>query len=1454
MALLTPALVAQRDDTGRGKFASATLPESNEALLFSSRVEEAIQVGDYRLAVELIDRLRGLPGGLVAAPASRTYYPVWRQAFRLLAQLPEQGVELYRQLHDAEVSARFEEAVAAADLNALRELFHDYRLGSAWPAIGVELAAHLLDRGAYGEAIEVLREISESGVGVTPEHKAQLAVALASVGAARPAARLLAELRADPDLKAQPEWRERVEQLDRWFTALRSDGPAAVAQPPHVLAPCIEAGAVWTLALLPEVRAQFVDEGHDIAQAIDVFRRLPLQRPVLAEQTLVVRMHGRLWAIDAGTLMLRWRVAERPADRAAAVFPGAVPGAGRKGHPPLSYDTQLLISNHLQHAVAVGFGKVYTVEGLTLLEAEVGALGRRPFAAARGSGHRNELVARELNSGRIVWRTAAEPADPLFDVAFQDAPLVVGEALVAPIKRGDDLSLAVIDPADGRLMREVALVGPPTYFSKEGGRCRIVSDETTLYVCTGNGVIAALARDDLSWKWATVYPSTLAERLGQLWWQPPKNEEEGGVDPPVIADDVLIVAPVDSDPPAIFALDRFSGRERWRISRREYPFLIGAVRGGLVVGGHALTCLDSGDPGGRPPRWKSVPLQITGRAAVREERVYVPTREGIVVLDGRTGKVLADQIEAAASERGAASADRDDPGGPEREARARPAPSATPDRTANLFVSSDALFSVSPCRVVKYPDLRRLRARYDALAEEEAASDRVELIRAWLDALGGRFGDAVARLQARPFGDSQLSVARDRLLTYVFLGLARRAPAGEDRLDWLQRALALADSPQAAARLAITIGRALEEGGRLLDALRHYGEVICQPDACYVADTGDADRHVADWLHAAERIRAIYGEVPAEAAAQMLSRALAGGDRGEDRVTSLQRLRVALANEPLGERVDWLLSLQKLSPELKLQYLPKRDPPGLPAGLHRRLHLERWDTHVSLGLLDEARKDRVAWQARSVDSETHGPTASQPIAFEPLSPQKERERVEAIKLAFRKLEQAGGEPFTWVGAPQWKIERAELLLDPRRPLSGLRPWMLVADLGHGRIELVHAYKHQFPQRQTEDRMMKGWVDSGAAYGLARTDRRSEWDEGRRSVWPVIVYHQLAAVPVRGGLVCVGLGPERYAGRRQWEYAVPEWDDVPAGFAYRSVAGPRGVYFAPDHDRVVLVGWFDGQMWWQRDLPGVTIDRLHLSDEQLVIVSDDRRIWVTDATFGRHLRRVETGTPAPRRIDVVGDTIVVWGPESVRGLASDTLREIWTRPCPPVDDSVTVPARPWLAYRTRGELEWHLLDVRRGEPVFDTSLGVFDGISAIVAGADRLFVAGHADRPGGDEEARVARLIALDPVDGTGHWSRDFATPVAVNPTQLAAHPEYIPVLLAGSAERRDGSGESDLPAIQLINKRDGELGERVSIKEDYRPVVEASCDMYMLATPTRMIVQAGGNLIAYGNSPLRPAP
>lgn len=1442
---LATAALAQGVRAANHSLAHATLPESNEALLITSRIDDALKVGDHRLALELVERLKDTRQGVVASPVGRTYYPVWRQALRVMDRFPQPAIDLYRRLNDPEVTTRFTEAAAAGDVQTLRELFRNSRLSSVWPEIGVELASRLLDDGLYGEAIETLLELDHANVGSRLETRGQLVAALGCAGAVARAEKLLNELRRDPELVGDQERRTRLDQIDRWLSA-RSRGPlAGLIEGGRGFEPALGAGAIWMHALATDARAAACVDSEELARAVASKSMLPLHSPVVAGGALALRVGGGLWVYDCETLALRWDAPESLSEGDAEPAVGMAPEENIEPDSRLSPNVESLLRDHLRHAVAIECGLVLTIEGAGFGASETGRPPPLPFGPSPPRRGRNELVARDLVDGRVVWRTGGDPSSALFDVVFQDAPIAIDDTLALPVQRGEELSLAVISVSDGSLTREVPIVGPPTSLAVAGGSCLLTGDETSVYVCTGAGVIAALARDDLSWKWAAVYPSSLARTRGQLWWQPTRVTEDVSVDRPVVVDDLLIAAPLDSE--EIFALDRFDGAERWRLPRGEYPFLIGATRFGVILGGQTLVCLDPHDPRGVEPLWESVPLQITGRSVIRQDNILTPTRDGIVVIDGRNGKVTSDQYRLCSSDSGAA---------------ALISPSDAPSASANLALSEDAVFSVSPERVVKYPDVALARARCEEAAGSGRDANRTALVRSWLDAFEGEYGAALARLREWRPPNARLAEARERLLTRVYLGLARDADGGDDRLAWLRRAADLSGVNGASASLAVAIGRTLEQAGRWDDALRHYGDMLFQRGAAVAIDPRDSDRRVAQWLYAAGRIRGISGKASGGSLERLVQRVsgessdsliidLASADGAAELAPGLQRLRVALAGHPSGSQADLGLCLARVSPELKIRYFAD-DNGDTPATFRRRLLLERWDVYASLGLLDQARTDGEEWRARYAAALLESDDLTPAPAYG-LTPAEEQRRVAAIELALRKLAQTRGEPFSESVTRQWKAEHAELIIDPRQASGGGDPWLLVADLERRQIQLINSYKRQHAQRQTDDALTNASASSPMETGVPRGVG------GARQAWPAAVNGHLAAVPIRGGLVCVGMGPERYAGRRQWEYAVSQWSEPPEDFVERSAAGEHGVYFSPRRDRVVMVGWEDGELWWRRDLPGVAIERLHLTsgkrgaDARLLIISDDQRIWAADALDGRKIQRIDTGTATPRHIDVVDETIIVWGPDFVAGIDAATLQRLWTRPGEPLADSLAVFRRPWVAFRTVDEDEWRLLDVATGEPVFDATIGRFDGMSAVVDDGETILAAGLVTTDESEGDRFIMRVAAFRRFDGEHAWTRDIKTDAPLNVTQLTAHRSLIPVLLT---PEQPGVPvvEQDRPAIQFVDKRDGVVGEPISIKHDYRIVPEAGCEMSILATSSRIIVQVGGNLIAYGQSPLRKTP
>ena len=104
------ALQAQTRSRVPRQAQTAALPESNEAMLLAGQAGEAVKLGDFRLAIELIEQIMDLPDALVANPDHPVYYPVWRQARRLLRALPPDGLTYYRQIVDPEAAVSFREA------------------------------------------------------------------------------------------------------------------------------------------------------------------------------------------------------------------------------------------------------------------------------------------------------------------------------------------------------------------------------------------------------------------------------------------------------------------------------------------------------------------------------------------------------------------------------------------------------------------------------------------------------------------------------------------------------------------------------------------------------------------------------------------------------------------------------------------------------------------------------------------------------------------------------------------------------------------------------------------------------------------------------------------------------------------------------------------------------------------------------------------------------------------------------------------------------------------------------------------------------------------------------------------------------------------------------------------------------------------------------------------------
>lgn len=1427
LAVAVVPLVAQ---VQRAIPATATLPESNEAAILTGGVQEALQAGDMRLAIRRIEQIMDLGGELVAGADGRTYQPVWRHARRLFSQIGPAGVEIYRTIYDAEVAARFREARDRVELDTLRELFRRYPLASSAAEIGRELAGLLLDRGAYAESLEILREMERSGFPAQPTDRAMRIVALTKIGAwsaAQREAEALQRETADGDASA-----ERLRQVRTWMQRQRTS--AGPGDENHPLEPMLQTWRRWEEPL-SDGSGSMIEEDESIAAAVTRKRRLPLIRPLVVDDLLIVRSRGVIWALDELTLAVRWRVPEGTgvavtnsggtASRVRIRMLGAAGGlqiidGDISDDADVSSDLRELLYAHQRCAISEGFQRVFTVEP--------GVLGPLDFSRMQRIGEmapwRNELVARDLATGSVTWRIGADPTAELYGAAFLDVPVVVGGNLAVAVQFQNELRICVLDPRNGRLLRMATVVGQPLYLPPDGGVCRLVADETTIYVSTGNGVVAAFGSDTLQWKWATLYPSNIGARFRETWRVGPEPKEFPS-EPPVLSADLLILSPPDSG--ERIALDRFSGQERWRVSRADEPFLFGACESGVLIAGNHVVAVDDAD--GATIRWRSVPLEITGRGAVRGDRLYVPTREGVVTLDTRNGRVVADQWTG-----------RD----VQRETKA--------PYSANIAISGSAVFCVSPNVAVRFPDADATERLAGELLARGGAAGRAHLARAWLRMLQRDYQSALSEIEQIQAEDT-LSPARDKLLGAVFVALSRTSESREERLNWLRQANSLTRSPETAARLAILIGDALEEGRNWPEALSHYRELLLREPVLTMVRSDESGLLVSTDSHAAERIRAVLSGMEAGLVREFLDALLAEAER----LSPADLYKVIGVMPPGAARraAERKLLQRNIKPELALPLLSATLDPAMEDAERRSALLDRWEIHTALGMLDEARADATAWKML-VSETTTAPASGESSESTSGGADEITRRVERIGRSMRKLELNIESPFTEELRRRWKIDNAEILFDPLEPMTMSGPWFLMRDNEQMQIALVAA-------RSGERRLPTPELIAGAASAVSRSaeaeDIRLLWQQPFDGAFSetsrvAFVHEQKAAVVVPGGVVCVGLGPERRGGQRLWDRVISEWPTPPANIESRLRVCTEGVVVTPRPGRIQLLRWQDGKPAWQRDVTGGSIRQLEVSGGRLLCVTDDGRLHAMRIDNGADEIRsaLELGTISA--ISAVNGRLIAWTDSARMGLDARTLAVTWSVPNEGFETQKRVHGVALLAYQPRSGRPWRVIDPVDGRSLYPEGLEVGGEVRAWAADDARIYVSTDAsDAIGEFSRSSKWRISAFSRGSGAREWTYEFDSPTDTGVTQLLGHTTWIPILVSRTASGMNFREGAPL-SLLLIDKRSGAVTEPRSIGKDFDRRGGSGGATGLLVTPSRIIVQHNGVLAAYGSSAAEAMP
>ena len=133
---------------------------------------------------------------------------------------------------------------------------------------------------------------------------------------------------------------------------------------------------------------------------------------------------------------------------------------------------------------------------------------------------------------------------------------------------------------------------------------------------------------------------------------------------------------------------------------------------------------------------------------------------------------------------------------------------------------------------------------------------------------------------------------------------------------------------------------------------------------------------------------------------------------------------------------------------------------------------------------------------------------------------------------------------------------------------------------------------------------------------------------------------------------------------------------------------------------------------------------------------------------------------------------------------------------------------------------------------------------------RLLVAGRSVSDAGN---RLPRMLAaaLDLGTPAELWRYVSDSAVEVNRTQLTANREWIP-FLAISERDEDTLNLRDV-RLALLSSADGKVVESRDIREHVERRTPYECLPWIIATPTRIVVQCAGTVVAFGAAPLERA-
>ena len=1453
--LIQGGKVVRRVPPGFNADAAPMLIDTSAPVLnLLQRADEGIARADWKLVIDSLQRVIDDPEGTWvgrsdgAGDEGTLYESSRRQAVRVLASLPPEGLRAYRLLYDGQAKRLFDRARAEHDSSALQWITSRYLLTQYGDDASELLASWALDEGRPGEALALLTDVLE----LVPDRDVpdllvigKLAAAYAMLGQPDQSSAIVAAypgtidgpaagptpLSVGPTNASAPDWLMRLGNSPNvlgWNmkeTMVHERAPAPY-RPAPPLTPSLVESAPWFYEL-PGTTADLWRRIYDDDPAAALV--LPSNQFVSDGTRLFVRKTGcsrsgtegcaeeAVTALDLQDLTVSWESSQRRLSRGVR----AARGAPAQRNVPSRQAPTDWGEDYIGGAISIAHGLVFTVERGSVgggPEAQNTPAALPPNRSTAAFPLATRLVAYDARSGELRWQCGAGAgphderfgpegltAEGLSDVQFRAAPIAVGNHVWVPYFKQSDLFIAVLNPVDGSLVRNVLLGSAREPLNPVAPTLLPAVSDGLVFMPSGYGAMFALNAADATVRWAYQYdrgrrPRRDPRTAPVLAWLP---------SPPLVAGGLVLLAATDHR--ELLAFSAGSGEFRWSAEVERGSYVIAADSTRLWLGGRNISCISVADG---KPMWATHLIAVpTGRSVVSGDLVFVPTSEGLLSLDAATGSAIGVQSTPS---------------------------SQTP--LGDLLCVGTALISVDPSSVRKFPDLERTRAaalvRHEALPTDPSGAMQL----AWVELLRGEPQRADEVLQQIPTAalaedpHRMDSFARVRVETAIALA-GKAAVGSSEALQWLQVADAVARSDADRLRCRLAIADQHIAGGRYAEA---YGNLV------RLGLSADADQMVraAEFVQTAartqiaDRLRDIQTKLSTEQTSRLddeIGRQLTeirqrfqeGREvrkaRAQFQALAYLRTVGSAAMRALFELADW--ERRQLRFERAEQFLlegarRRFEPGAVAANLGLCELYDRSAQDQMSALMPCLEELEVRFGSELVPEEY---TAVLP----PGSTGQSRPRVtdwvaqvrSAIPSAVRDAylstpNDKGADPTERTelsNEVSWSYHAAEgsylgriVRMEPEgSPLLRDRILLYRSDglldcLSAGRGELLWQTRLRLP----EDFMESSLVTPGAPGAL---------EPARRAV----ADGQILILNGTDGLFAVGL----VTGRRLWvkPYADAFRETGDADKQDRAMAAADGLLAAAGRQgRLTLMRMIDGSTVWERDLRGEPVDAVWMSADRVMTAdAARRRIHLFDRADGRLVKRIlfqqaDPSQPIFRYVPTAGMIVVAESSGAMRSVVAvdDALGDVVWRvelDRPPVQ--LFVPQEGYLGIGL-GHGMVRIVDVYSGETVLERQvLGAYGVTGGVLF--DGLLVV-RVDTTRGQKPAepagRTMQLAALDVATGEEVWRREDISALLYPDESLRMENGAIPALVETVQTDVKPSGVATprtRSALVLIDARSG---------------------------------------------------